>query len=122
MDGTRLIFLLKRFASAKFKKQMDLQVRRKGGAMKEILKKLRDREAALEMYEEAVDYWLNIPEPDQKKADYYESLTDDTYEEVYNLFQQAADRIVSITSGQIDKITAMRLMRVKRDVVERLFG
>lgn len=90
--------------------------------MKEILKKLRDREAALEMYEEAVDYWLNIPEPDQKKADYYEGLADDTYEEVYSLFQQAADRIVSITSGQIDKITAMRLMRVKRNEVERIFG
>ena len=76
----------------------------------------------MDMYEEAVDYWLNIPEPDQKKADYYEGLADDTYEEVYSLFQQAADRIVSITSGQIDKITAMRLMRVKRNEVERIFG
>lgn len=90
--------------------------------MKEILKRLRDKEAAMEMYEEVVDYWLNSPEPNQEKVDYYEGLVDDTYEEVYSLFQQAADRLVSITSGQIDKITAMRLMRAKRDVVERLFG
>ena len=90
--------------------------------MKEILKRLRDKEAAMEMYEEAVDYWLNSPEPNQEKVDYYEGLVDDTYEEVYSLFQQAADRLVSITSGQIDKITAMRLMRAKRDVAERLFG
>lgn len=90
--------------------------------MKEILKRLREKEAGMEMYEEAVDYWLNSPEPNQEKVDYYEGLVDDTYEEVYSLFQQAADRLVSITSGQIDKITAMRLMRAKRDVVERLFG
>lgn len=90
--------------------------------MKEILEKLRDKEATMEMYEKTIDYWLNSPEPNQEKADYYERLADDTYEEVYSLFQQAADRIVSITSGQIDKITAMRMMRVKRDVVERLFG
>ena len=90
--------------------------------MKEILEKLRDKEAAMEIYEEAVDYWLNSPEPNQEKADYYEGLADDTYEEVYNLLQQAADRIVSITAGQIDKITAMKMMRLKRNEIEKMFG
>lgn len=90
--------------------------------MKEILEKLRKKEAEHEVYQEAVEYWIELPEPNYEKAEHYDKLADDTYEEVYNLFQQAADRIVSITSGQIDKITAMRLMRVKRDVVERLFG
>lgn len=90
--------------------------------MKEILEKLRRKEAEMEVYEEAVNYWVELPVPDYEKVEHYEKLADDTYEEVYNLFQQAADRIVSITAGQIDKITAMRMMRVKRDVVERLFG
>lgn len=90
--------------------------------MKAILEELRKKEAEMEVYEEAVDYWANLPEPDLEKADYYENLADDTYEEVYNLFQQAADRIVSITAGKIDKITAMRMMRVKRNEVERIFG
>lgn len=90
--------------------------------MKEILKKLRKKEAEMEVYEEAVDYWTELPVPDHEKAEHYEKLADDTYEEVYNLLQQAADRIVSITAGQIDKITAMKMMRLKRNEIEKMFG
>lgn len=90
--------------------------------MKDILDKLKKKEAEMEMYEEAVDYWSNLPQPDLKRVDHFEGLADNAYEEVYNLFQQAADRIVSITAGQIDKITAMQMMRVKRKEIERLFG
>lgn len=90
--------------------------------MKEILEKLRKKEAELEVYQEAIEYWTEIPEPDQERIEHYERLADDIYEEVYNLFQQASDRIVSITAGNIDKITAMRMMRTKRSDVERIFG
>lgn len=90
--------------------------------MKEILRKLRRKEEEMEVYEEAMNYWAELPDPDHEKIEHYEKLADDTYEEVYNLFQQAADRIVSITAGQIDKITAMKMMRLKRNEIERMFG
>lgn len=90
--------------------------------MKEILIKLRRKEAEMEVYEEAVNYWAEFPDPDYEKIEHYEKLADDTYEEVYDLFQQAADRIVSITAGQIDKITAMKMIRLKRNEIEKMFG
>lgn len=90
--------------------------------MKELLERLRKKEAELAVYQEAIDYWTELPEPDYEMAEHYEGLSDSVYEEVYALCQQAADRIVSITAGQIDKITAMKMMRLKRNEIERMFG
>ena len=47
---------------------------------------------------------------------------DRLYEEVYKLSNQVADFIVNLTSGQIDKVTAMLMMRQRRSDVERILG
>lgn len=90
--------------------------------MKEILEKLKKKEAEVNVFEEAVDYWLELPDPDHERAEHYEKLADDAYEEMYCILQQAADRIVSITAGRIDKITAMKMMRLRRGEIEKMFG
>lgn len=55
-----------------------------------------------------------------EKSDSYEVEADRLYEEVYKLSNQAADFIVSLTSGQIDKVMAMTMMRQRREDVERI--
>ena len=42
------------------------------------------------------------------------------YQEVYKMHNQVADFIVNLTSGQIDKVTAMLMMRQRRSDVERI--
>ena len=44
------------------------------------------------------------------------------YQEVYKMHNQVADFIVNLTSGQIDKVTAMLMMRQRRSDVERILG
>lgn len=95
---------------------------RKEIEMKEILKQLRAKEAEMKVYEEATFYWMECQQPDMQKSDHYAKLADDAYAEVYNLLQQAAERIVSLTSGQIDKVTAISMMRLRRADVERILG
>ena len=77
--------------------------------MKEGLKKLRDLEA--EMEEEHLD---------MEKSNSYEAEADRLYQEVYKMHNQVADFIVSLTSGQIDKVTATLMMRQRRSDVERI--
>lgn len=58
--------------------------------------------------------------PGYGKSDSYEAEADRLYEEVYKLSNQVADFIVSLTSGQIDKVMAMTMMRQRREDVERI--
>lgn len=88
--------------------------------MKEVLKKLRALEAEMEEAENQSEYWMEEEHLDMEKSDSYEVEADRLYEEVYKLSNQAADFIVSLTSGQIDKVMAMTMMRQRREDVERI--
>ena len=83
--------------------------------MKEVLKKLRNLEAEMEEAEKQSEYWMQ-----EEQSDSYEAEADRLYEEVYKLSNQVADFIVSLTSGQIDKVMAMTMMRQRREDVERI--
>ena len=88
--------------------------------MKEVLKKLRALEAEMEEAENQSEYWMEEEHLDMEKSDSYEVEADRLYEEVYKLSNQVADFIVSPTSGQIDKVMAMTMMRQRREDVERI--
>lgn len=90
--------------------------------MKEVLKKLRNLEAETEEAEKQSEYWMQEEHLDMEKSDSYEAEADRLYEEAYKLSNQVADFIVSLTSGQIDKVTAMLMMRQRRSDVERILG
>ena len=86
--------------------------------MKEVLKKLRALEAEMEEAENQSEYWME--EEHLEKSNSYEAEADRLYQEVYKMHNQVADFIVSLTSGQIDKVTAMLMMRQRRSDVERI--
>lgn len=88
--------------------------------MKDVLKKLRNLEVEIEEAENQSEYWMQEEHLDMEKSESYEAEADRLYEEVYKLSNQVADFIVSLTSGQIDKVTAMLMMRQKRSDVERI--
>lgn len=88
--------------------------------MKEVLKKLRALEAEMEEAENQSEYWMEEEHLDMEKSDSYEVEADRLYEEVYKLSNQVADFIASLTSGQIDKVMAMTMMRQRREDVERI--
>jgi len=88
--------------------------------MKEVLKKLRALEAEMEEAENQSEYWMEEEHLDMEKSDSYEVEADRLYEEVYKLSNQVEDFIVSLTSGQIDKVMAMTMMRQRREDVERI--
>lgn len=88
--------------------------------MKEVLKKLRALEAEMEEAENQSEYWMEEEHLDMEKSDSYEVEADRLYEEVYKLSNQVADFIVSLTSGQTDKVMAMTMMRQRREDVERI--
>lgn len=88
--------------------------------MKDVLKKLRNLEAEMEEVENQSEYWMQEEHMDMEKSDSYEAEADRLYEEVYKLSNQVADFIVSLTSGQIDKVMAMTMMRQRREDVERI--
>lgn len=88
--------------------------------MKDVLKKLRNLEVEMEEAENQSEYWMQEEHMDMEKSDSYEAETDRLYEEVYKLSNQVAGFIVSFTSGRIDKVTAMLMMRQRRSDVERI--
>ena len=90
--------------------------------MKELLNKMQIMESEMAVAEQMSDYWTEEDHFDEEKAEKYEAEADEIYEHLYRLFEQAADRIVSITTGQIDKATAMTMIRCKRLEVERIFS
>lgn len=88
--------------------------------MKDILKKLRILEDEMEEAENQSEYWMEDEHLDMDKADSYEAEADRLYQEVYKIHNQVADFIVNLTSGQVDKVTAMMMMRQRRSEVERI--
>ena len=90
--------------------------------MKDVLERLRAKEAEMEEAENQSEYWIQEEHLDLEKSDLYEAEEDRLYQEVYKLHDQIADFIVSFTSGQIDKVTAMLMMRQRRSDVERILA
>lgn len=88
--------------------------------MKKVLKKLRILEAEMEEAENKSEYWMEEEHLDMEKSDSYEAEADRLYQEVYKMHNQVADLIVNLTSGQVDKVTAMMMMCQKRSEVERI--
>ena len=90
--------------------------------MRALLKKVQIMEREMEKAEQQSEYWIEEEHFDIEKSDQYEAEADRIYESLYLLYSQAADKIVSITSGQIDKRVAMEMIRSKRAKVERIFA
>ena len=88
--------------------------------MKDVLKKLRILEDEMEEAENQSEYWMEEEHLDMDKADSYEAEADRLYQEVYKIHNQVADFIVNLTSCQVDKVTAMMMIRQKRSEVERI--
>lgn len=88
--------------------------------MKEVLKKLRALEAEMEEAENQSEYWMEEEHLDMEKSDNYEAEVDRLYQEVYKMHNQVAVSSVNLTSGQIDKVTAMLIERQRRSDVERI--
>lgn len=84
------------------------------------MKKLRILEDEMEEAENQSEYWMEDEHLDMDKADSYEAEADRLYQEVYKIHNQVADFIVNLTSGQVDKVTAMMMMRQRRSEVERI--
>ena len=90
--------------------------------MKDLLQRLKILEAEMEEAENQSEYWMQEEHFDMEKSNSYEAEADRLYETVYQMHNQAADYIVRITSGQIDKATAMTMMRQRRSEVERILA
>lgn len=88
--------------------------------MKDVLKELRNLETEMEEAENQSEYWMQEEHLDMEKSDSYEAEADRLHEEVYKLSNQVTDFIVSLTSGRIDKVMAMTMMRQRREDVERI--
>ncbi len=89
--------------------------------MKELLRKIRVLEREMEEAEQQSEYWLQEEHFDMEKSDSFEAEADSLYEGLYQLLDQAAEVIVSMTFGRVDKITARTMIREKRSDIERLF-
>ncbi|MCM1245765.1 MAG: hypothetical protein NC293_09005 [Roseburia sp.] len=87
--------------------------------MNKLLKEIKTLENKMNEYETATEYW--IERENLEESGKYEKMADVIYEKIYELLNQAADKIVSITSGQVDKVTAMEMIRCRRSEVERIF-
>ncbi len=90
--------------------------------MREMLKKIRFLENEMQMAESMSDYWTEEAHFDEGKSEHYEAEADKIYEQLYKVFEQAADRIVCLTSGQIDKAMARAMLQCKRSEVEKIFA
>lgn len=90
--------------------------------MRDLLHRIKAMEMEMQEAEQQTDYWMEEEHLDEAKAEQYEQQADEIYERLYRLFDQAAGMIVSITAGQVDKITAMVMIRSRRDEVERIFA
>lgn len=83
--------------------------------------KIDELQQQLSKVQEQAEYWLNDEHYDEVKSEQYEQEGDSIYEKLYALFEDAADQIVSITSGGVDKKTARVMIQTKRVELERLF-
>ncbi len=90
--------------------------------MKELLMQIDEMEQELNKVQEQAEYWLAEEHYDEVKSEQYEQEGDSIYEKLYALIENAADQIVSITSGRIDKKTARVIIRTKRTELKKLFA
>lgn len=90
--------------------------------MNEMLKQMQVMEKEMEEVQEKAEYWLQDEHFDEEKAGRFEKEADGIYENLYSLFDKAAEKIVRTTSSQIDKVTAMTMIRCRRSEVERIFA
>ena len=90
--------------------------------MKELLRKIKVLEKEMDKAQDQSEYWLEDEHFDLEKSERFEKEADASYERLYKLLNQTADRIVSITSGQVDKVTAMTMIRCRRSEIERIFA
>lgn len=90
--------------------------------MKELLMQIDEMEQELNKVQEQAEYWLAEEHYDEVKSEQYEQEGDSIYEKLYTLIENAADQIVSITSGRIDKKTARVMIRTKRTELKKLFA
>lgn len=90
--------------------------------MKQLLNQMKVIEQKMESLEDQAEYWLQEEHFDEEKSDRYEAEADAVYEELYKIFDRASEKIVKMTAGQIDKVTAMLMIRSRRTEVERIFA
>ena len=90
--------------------------------MKELLRKIKVLEKEMDKAQDQSEYWLEDEHFDLEKSERFEKEADAIYERLYKLLNQTADRIVSITSGQVDKVTAMTMIRCRRSEIVRIFA
>ncbi len=90
--------------------------------MKKLLKKIEAMEVQMDKAQQWAEYWLQDEHFDEERSNEFEQESDAIYENLYQLFGQAADQIVDATSGQIDKVMAMTMIRCRRKEVKRIFA
>ncbi len=90
--------------------------------MRDLLRKMQIMEQKMEKAEQQSEYWTDEKHFNIEKSSQYEAEADRIYKSLYQLHSKAADMIVSITSGKIDKRVAMEMIRSKRTEVERIFA
>ena len=92
------------------------------GSMKELLKQIELVEQDMNKAQERAEYWLSAEPFNEDKVEEYEQKSDLLYDKLFNLVEKAADQIVRITSGRMDKQTARTMIRTKREELKRLFA
>lgn len=90
--------------------------------MQELLIQIDSMEQDLNKAQEQSDYWLSEEHYNEEKSEEYEQEGDKIYKRLFVLYERAADQIISITSGGVDKQTERVMIRTKRKELERLFG
>lgn len=119
--GIGIFFYFKYSHMRVFKREIMRKFEKGAVAMKDMLKQMQAMEVQMNEAQDQAEYWMEEEHFDMKKSDRFEQEADVIYESLHKLFNQAADKIVSITSGQIDKVTAMKMIRCRRSEVERIF-
>ena len=90
--------------------------------MKDLLKQIESAEQDMDRAQERAEYWLSEDHYNEEKSEEYEQEGDRIYEKLFSLYEKAADQIVSITSGGMDKQTARTMIRTRRKELTRLFA
>ena len=80
--------------------------------MKELFARWEELNAIANAADEA---WAQEPENDD-----LEKAFDDAYEAEWKAFDELLNAIVELTNGQIDKFTASKMLRSKRNEVKQL--
>lgn len=90
--------------------------------MKDLLKQIESAEQDMNRAQEQAEYWLSEDHYNEEKSEECEQEGDRIYKNLFALYEKAADQIVKITSGGVDKQTARVMIRTKQKELERLFA